>query len=139
MQIEFSALELPASGAAVFLVEKDKDLSGLAAEADKASGGALTKAMKTSRFTGGQGQKLQLIAPAGLDAERVLLLGVGELAKMSATDVVETGAAAVAGLLGAVSDTKCFGRRADEGDENLPLHRRSGSEASIDRTRRPRR
>ncbi|WP_286831243.1 MULTISPECIES: leucyl aminopeptidase [Kordiimonas] len=105
MQIEFSALELPASGAAVFLVEKDKDLSGLAAEADKASGGALTKAMKTSRFTGGQGQKLQLIAPAGLDAERVLLLGVGELAKMSATDVVETGAAAVAGLLGAGSDT----------------------------------
>jgi len=105
MQIEFSALDLPASGAVVFLVEKDKELSGLAAEADKAAGGALTKAMKSSRFTGDSGQSLQVVAPSGIAAERVLLLGAGDLSKVSELDVVEMGGSAAAALLGSGSDT----------------------------------
>lgn len=99
MQIEFSALELPKSGAVVFFTEKDKGLTGLAAEANSAAGGALEKAIKSSRFTGAAGQKLDILAPSGLDAERILLIGLGDAAKLTDREKVEAGAQALAALL----------------------------------------
>ncbi|NVJ99260.1 MAG: leucyl aminopeptidase [Alphaproteobacteria bacterium] len=105
MQITFSALELASGGAMVLLVEKEKGLAGVAAEADAATNGALTKAMKTSRFTGASGQKLEVVAPSGLAAERVLLMGVNKLSELSSQDVVELGAGAVAALAMTGSET----------------------------------
>jgi len=98
MQISFVELSLPASGAIVLLVEKDTPFEGLAAEADGSCNGALSKAKDVSRFTGANGQTQEVIAPAGLAAERVLLLGVGDASKLSETDWVEVGAKAVASL-----------------------------------------
>src|SRR5882757_367473 len=46
--------------------------------ADKASGGALTRALKFSRFTGKSGQMLEVLAPAGLKISRLLLVGLGK-------------------------------------------------------------
>src|SRR5882757_3566465 len=46
--------------------------------ADKASGGALSRALKVSRFTGKAGQMLEVLAPAGLKASRLLLVGLGK-------------------------------------------------------------
>jgi len=45
---------------------------------DKASGGALTRALKISRFTGKSGQILEVLAPSGLKASRLLLVGLGK-------------------------------------------------------------
>jgi len=49
-----------------------------AARLDKASGGALTRALKVSRFTGKTGQMLEVVAPSGIVASRVLLTGLGK-------------------------------------------------------------
>ena len=49
-----------------------------AVRADKASGGALARALKVSRFTGKSGQMLEVLAPAGLTASRLLLVGLGK-------------------------------------------------------------
>jgi leucyl aminopeptidase len=49
-----------------------------AARLDKASGGALTRGLKFSRFTGKAGQMLEVLAPAGLRASRLLLVGLGK-------------------------------------------------------------
>lgn len=103
MQIEFSALELASGDALALLVEKDKGLEGLAAEADTKTGGALSRAMKASRFTGASGDKLEIVAPAGLEVSRVLLVGVGDGAEASAQDSVELGATICAALLGSGS------------------------------------
>ena len=103
MQISFGKLELPTGGAAVFFVEKDTSLEHLAAEADTQTNGALTKAMEVSRFTGAVGQKLEILAPAGLTVERVLLVGIGNADKMTETDWLETGATAMAALAGSGS------------------------------------
>lgn len=108
MQIEFSALELPKSGAVAFFIEKDKGLTGLAAEANSAAGGALEKAIKSSRFTGAAGQKLDILAPSGLDAERLLLVGLGDAAKLTDREKVETGAQALAALLMSGSESATF-------------------------------
>lgn len=104
MQISFGSVELPKNGAVALLVEKDKPFTGLAAEADKLTGGALSKARDVSRFTGASGQTKEIIAPNGLAVERVLLVGVGELDKAGDTTWVEVGASVVAALLGSGSE-----------------------------------
>ena len=47
-------------------------------EAAAAQGGAFAKAVSGSRFTGAKGQSLDLLAPAGSDAARVVLIGAGK-------------------------------------------------------------
>jgi len=98
MQISFGKLELPTSGAVVFLVEKDKPLEHLAAEADTLSNGAISKAQKVSRFTGDMGQKLEVLSPSGLSVERMLLVGIGDAAKVTESGWLEAGATITAAL-----------------------------------------
>ncbi len=78
MKVSFAAPALPGSGALVLTVAKGGALDGLAAEADAAASGALSKAVAASRFDGEAKATLEVMAPSGLDAERVLLVGVGE-------------------------------------------------------------
>ncbi|MGE0045153.1 MAG: leucyl aminopeptidase [Hyphomonadaceae bacterium] len=46
---------------------------------DEKTGGALTKAMAASRFTGGPNSVVEVLAPAGVDFARVLVIGIGNL------------------------------------------------------------
>ncbi|NVJ69119.1 MAG: leucyl aminopeptidase, partial [Alphaproteobacteria bacterium] len=75
---------------------------------NSAAGGALEKAIKSSRFTGAAGQKLDILAPSGLDAERLLLVGLGDAAKLTDREKVETGAQALAALLMSGSESATF-------------------------------
>ena len=93
MKISFSSARLPKSGAVVALVGKGKALSASAAALDEASGGAVTRAMAGSRFEGDSGQWLELLAPAGLSLQRILLAGVGE--KANARRIEDVGGNAV--------------------------------------------
>lgn len=46
---------------------------------DSASGGRIAKAVKATRFSGGAGQVVDVLAPDGVDFSRVLVIGVGKL------------------------------------------------------------
>ena len=98
MQINFASIEMPQSGAAVFLVEKDQPFSGLAAEADQLTSGALSKARDVSRFTGASGQTVEVVAPAGMKVDRVVLIGVGEADSLTEAKWVELGGTVCAAL-----------------------------------------
>ena len=74
----FAELKLPKKGVAVVAVAADRKLGASAKALDKASGGALTRAMEGSRFHGKKGEVLDVIAPAGLEEMTVVLAGVGE-------------------------------------------------------------
>jgi leucyl aminopeptidase len=73
-------------------------LSGLSERADKRVGGAIRRALSVSRFSGKPGQLLELIAPTGLKASRLLLAGLGSPAKFDA-QAAERLAAGVVGKL----------------------------------------
>ncbi len=45
---------------------------------DAASSGRIVKAIKTTRFTGGAGQVVDILAPDGVDFPRVLVIGIGK-------------------------------------------------------------
>ncbi len=81
MKVEFIA-DAGAAEIVAILIHDGRVFSGDAAAYDKAASGALTRAMKASRFTGGALSHLSVAAPAGVDAGQVLLVGAGDERKL---------------------------------------------------------
>jgi leucyl aminopeptidase len=81
MQISFASLSTSGTGALVVGASEGGALTPAAIAADKASGGALTRAKGASRFTGKAGQVLEVLAPANMKASRIVLVGLGAPAK----------------------------------------------------------
>lgn len=103
MNISFVSLDLPKTGALVVCALEDKVLTSIAADVDAATGGALTRAIDVSRFTGGEGQTLEILAPQGLDVDRILLVGVGNPADLVDQKQVELGGTVTSTLAGSGS------------------------------------
>jgi leucyl aminopeptidase len=82
MQIEFVSGDLQADlgedAVLAVLAFEDQQLSPAAEAADAAAGGAVRRAMGAGRFKGSKNQTLDLLAPAGLKAGRLLLVGGGK-------------------------------------------------------------
>ncbi|MCR9268232.1 MAG: leucyl aminopeptidase, partial [Alphaproteobacteria bacterium] len=97
MKIEFAAAGTVA-GAIAVPVYAEASLSDVAAELDASTSGAVKRAIAASRFSGKPGQTLEIVAPAGIDASRIVLFGLGEKNKRTASTLEKAGAA-VAKLL----------------------------------------
>ena len=78
MKINFSSPSLPRTGPLVVSVLSGGKLLATAERVDRATGGALTRAINASRFRGESGQWLTVMAPSGVRASRVILIGLGE-------------------------------------------------------------
>jgi leucyl aminopeptidase len=99
MQISFAAPgPKNPSGSWVVGATEGKELQPAAVRADQASGGALRRGLKVSRFTGKAGQFLEVLAPAGLAASRILLVGLGKPASLDEKALETLGAQIVAKL-----------------------------------------
>jgi leucyl aminopeptidase len=105
MQISFTAPAPVSAGAWVVGATAGAALLPAAVAADKAGGGALTRALKTSRFTGKSGQMLDVLAPAGLGASRILLAGLGKPEELDEKNLEVLGAQ-IAGKLLAGGDVR---------------------------------
>ncbi|MBT5108853.1 MAG: leucyl aminopeptidase [Rhodospirillaceae bacterium] len=68
----------PKSGALVVGVGPKPKLAAAARRLDSATNGALSRAMSASRFSGKEGQLLEILAPEGISNPRVLLVGIGD-------------------------------------------------------------
>ena len=98
MEIEFVSLgavegePLSIIAAPVF---DGQTLSAAAEALDAASGGTLSRALGSARFTGAKGQVLDLVAPNGLHATRVVLVGAGPRDSVDALIAEAIGAGAL--------------------------------------------
>ena len=99
MKVEISEGKLPNSGSLVVGALKDGVLLATAKRLDEASGGALGRAIKASRFKGEKGQWLEVLAPAGLKLNRVLLAGLGKPAEVDSLLLEAVGGGAVQRLM----------------------------------------
>ncbi|HWY65972.1 MAG TPA: leucyl aminopeptidase [Rhizomicrobium sp.] len=68
---------------------------------DRASGGALTRALKVSRFKGKPGQMVEVLAPSGMPASRLLLVGLGKAESLDEKGLETLGAQIAGRLYGA--------------------------------------
>ncbi len=82
MRLNFSGIDLKREDAIVVFATQKKNLSASAKALDEAMGGALKKAMNASRFTGERDQTLTVMAPHGVEASRILLVGLGKAAEI---------------------------------------------------------
>jgi len=100
MQISFVEPSNAAAGDGAWVVGavEGSALLPAAMGADKASGGALTRALKHSRFTGKSGQMLEVLAPSGVKASRLLLVGLGKAESLEEKGLETLGAQIVGRL-----------------------------------------
>ena len=101
MKISFAELGAPKAGTVVVGVGEDRALTPIAAALDKETGGALSLAMASGRFTGKKGQLLSVLAPANLRVSGVVLAGLGKLNDVDALTLQSLGGSLVAHLNGA--------------------------------------
>jgi leucyl aminopeptidase len=109
MQISFAApgAKIP-SGSWVVAASEGNVMTQAAIRADKASGGALARGLKVSRFTGKSGQFLEVLAPAGLPVSRILLAGLGKPGLLDEKTLETIGAEIVRKLEGLGETTATF-------------------------------
>jgi len=78
MRIEFAALQLPEAGTLVVLAPSGGALGASARALDQRAGGAVTRALQMAGDTFKRGQTLELLYPARLALERVIVLALGK-------------------------------------------------------------
>jgi leucyl aminopeptidase len=91
VEISFTKLAAPASGSAVILTDKSLKLGPHSAALDAAVGKRFARAAEAAKFKGKALKSLQLLAPAGVDLERIAFLGLGDPAKLTKQDWLKIG------------------------------------------------
>src|SRR3954463_4259797 len=101
MQVKFAEAALPKAGTLVILAAEGGKLSGLGAKADEVSGGHVGRAIKAAKFEGKREQVLDVVGPAALSVDRIVVFGAGEPEKLAAREAELLGGA-IAGALQAM-------------------------------------
>lgn len=102
MNINITDKNLTKSGAlVVFALQKNDDvvLIDTAKEVDEMIGGALSKAMSVGAFNGKFGEMLEVLAPSGIDANRILLAGLGKDYDVSKKQAEQLGGKVISKLM----------------------------------------
>src|ERR1700743_656882 len=105
MQLSFADPQALSQGAWVVGALEGSALTEAAKAADKASGGAITRALGVSKFTGKKGQVLEVLAPTGVKASRILVVGLGKPAAFDG-NAAENAAATAVGMVARTNDTQ---------------------------------
>ena len=92
MKISFAEPKLPVRGFLVFLVGGDGELSAAAKTVDKATTGALSRAVNARGFSGKKGENLTVLAPQGREDLNILLFGSGAAKDLDTLQAQEIGA-----------------------------------------------
>ncbi|HTK35800.1 MAG TPA: leucyl aminopeptidase [Caulobacteraceae bacterium] len=100
MDIEFVSESLVPgdAGALAVLSFEDSGLSAAAADADAKAGGVIARALAAGRFKGGKGQTLDILAPAGVEAARLVVVGAGPQSGLDDIGVEHAAASAYAAV-----------------------------------------
>src|SRR5499426_2508749 len=95
LKLEFAPLAALAKGVLVLFCEDGVKFGSAARRALGPSGDLVRRAAAADRFKGKNGSLLDLVAPAGLDASRLVIVGVGKARDLKAQDFVKLGGIAM--------------------------------------------
>ncbi|PCI44918.1 MAG: leucyl aminopeptidase [Alphaproteobacteria bacterium] len=105
MNINFIKNTLPTCDAHMVFVYTDRQLSATAEKIDKICEGLVSRAMEVGHFEGKSGQIIDLVAPAGLHINRVLVVGLGDEAELDEVGVQRIGGKIIARLMSSGDET----------------------------------
>ena len=81
LEIQFAALSAAPTGTLALLAGPEFTLASTARGLDERTKGGLKKAARAADFTGKAKTSIEILAPAGTDAARLLLIGAGRPSK----------------------------------------------------------
>ena len=142
IEIKTAALPLKATGTLVVYVAEDTAPTGGAADVWQATGLDWTRIAAAANFKGKQGQVIDLLAPAGVKADRLLVLGSGKAGQGSSLSAWTDRGGSLAGKLAnlkankvavlldeagnvvskAVLSERALGRKLSRYDRSLDMH-----------------
>lgn len=99
MKIAFVAKAARSAPVLVLPLTDERKLGPRGVALDRESGGAITRALALPRFKAKKGECLDIAAPAGLKARRLVILGLGAAKDLTFQTVREAGGALVGHLL----------------------------------------
>ena len=108
MDISFGSPAAFGRGAWVVGIHEGGAFTEWAGRADSATGGALKRALAASRFKGQGGQILELLAPSGVRASRIILAGLGKAEAFDAAGAERLAATIAGRLLAAGEESLIF-------------------------------
>ncbi|HEY2113339.1 MAG TPA: M17 family peptidase N-terminal domain-containing protein, partial [Dongiaceae bacterium] len=98
MKIAFAKSELPSAGTIVVGVLEEHRLTPTAQQLDKLTKGAIGRALGVGRFKGRPDEQLAILAPPGIEAARILLIGLGKADALDAATLLAIGGRIAAAL-----------------------------------------
>ncbi|MTI42312.1 leucyl aminopeptidase [Roseibium hamelinense] len=104
-KLSFGKLAAPKSGTAVLFAGEGGTLGPLSAELAGSITGGIERAAKVGGFTGKNGSTLELIAPAGIDLDRVILVGLGKTEDLDGTAWTKLGGSVYSALATAKAES----------------------------------
>jgi len=91
MKVGFTKVSMPATGTLVVPVVAGRKLLATGTAVDKRMDGGLKRALRAGHFTGAAGQTVEVVAPSGLRASRVIAVGLGKPADITALTLEAAG------------------------------------------------
>jgi leucyl aminopeptidase len=104
LKLGFAPFSTPAKGVLVLFCEEGLKFGSAARKALDPTGDLITRAAAADRFKGKNGSALNLVAPAGLDVSRLVIVGVGKPRDLEPRDFVKLGGAAVGRIPSSASE-----------------------------------
>lgn len=98
MKIGFETPTVPDSGALCVLAYADNALSPSATSVDKATDGAVSAAIASSRFSGKRGSMVEIMSPRGQELSRIIVLGLGKAGDLTPRTLEEAAGGLMARL-----------------------------------------
>jgi leucyl aminopeptidase len=104
MKIEFAAFERIPKDVLIVFCEEDLKFGAAARKALQPVGNLVTRAAAAERFKGKNGSALEILAPAGLEVARLVVVGAGKPRDLKADAFVKLGGAAMGKVPAAAAD-----------------------------------
>src|SRR5205085_3978763 len=94
-KLGFTSLKALPAGVLVLFCDQDLKFGPVSRRLLARTGDLIKRAAVADRFTGKRGSALDIVAPAGLDVPRLVVVGTGKAAEQRSTDFVKLGGMAL--------------------------------------------
>src|ERR1043166_7031336 len=112
-KIGFGPIAAPAGGVLIVFTDDNLRFGPRTRSALGSAADLVARAGRGERFTGKSGTTLDLVAPAGLKAARLVVIGTGKPAERRSQDLVKLGGAAMGRIPSAASEAMMLLELAD--------------------------
>ena len=104
LKLEFGPISTPAKGVLILFCEEGVKFGSAARKALEPTGDLVARAAAADRFKGKNGSALDIVAPTGLQASRLVVVGVGKARDLKAQDFVKLGGIVMGRIPAAASE-----------------------------------